>query len=972
MSVSDGDPEPEEYDSSGRKVVSFSPTHHSFRAYDKEKGREIAWHDFVFTSDSQSSVSRANQTLIHLQTLNEPTLVRFVKHWFDYEQKILTIITEATSSGSIQDFIGIVKIGGVGLGKGATVGFGVSSILKKDLNADSSDVAVYAAPEAMGGRVSAKSDVYSFGMCMLKLQTGVRPYAECETVEQLNQRRAMHLFPESLSAVDDDLIRTTITQCIAFDPDARPSALDLLSCPLFRAEDHSQEDHDDSLNERMTSFSQPSSPTPPHITQNASFPALTALRETSLLRKIRLRRSSRAKQAPSHSQTQSDPNIRQSGRHTKAPTSKSGMAHTVDSDDQSASSLRKEPNTSPSTTHQSSLVPCTSSALIDVACSLTINDSLQTVTFSYNPHLDSVCQIVQELQTEFCLPDAQTEEIRNVLTIAINDKLAQSGHVCQGVHADQSLLTNRAHQAQHNDAGILPSPTLTSAFDAAGCGQQCKHRPHRKSFSDFRSLYSSLGHSNRSPIRIQLDQQHPQVTVNCHPLHSSAARSRYQSEGHHISPSKRLNKSMLLSPIPTRKRSKLPKHHLFYSVSDTDQPCVDCVSFHALPSPYPVHVPLRVSPNYFKTTSPNPDPSHTNSERSFSLRTSSRNKKPKQKSVSVQTDPSPADPTDESSCLLAPFIGTASAMMKQSIRDFVKVLLSANPTDIPELVSQVAHHAGDCYLNMLHGVLSCTASSIDNDETRSTGQLSKQERLSLVQHCEMEISRQMRQTFDKLESTLMGTVNTITRHKRPGEREDAQSEPVERKSTSKYPPATPQPNRRPTTSPNQHLPKNTSALKSSTSSTSQPACHNTTHLQGSSQAILHPQLPLPRHSPSSASSPPSSPNSVTISTPHSLTSSHSFFNDDNEFVKSLLHSFDSQHSVSSKSHHFDGTTHTLPIPTAPHLHKITAQPSFLQVPSPSFYSIGSDFFTVPSTQGGHDSTGQIPVNPNQQFQQQFH
>lgn len=100
----------------------------------------------------------------------------------------------------------------------------------------------YLAPEVFYGIMNPKSDIYSFGMTLLEMCTQSRPYSECSSSAQVLSRIKQKVFPESLSRIEDQQLKSIIELCLQSLED-RPSSEDLLNNPFFSEDSPSKNNH---------------------------------------------------------------------------------------------------------------------------------------------------------------------------------------------------------------------------------------------------------------------------------------------------------------------------------------------------------------------------------------------------------------------------------------------------------------------------------------------------------------------------------------------------------------------------------------------------------------------------------------------------------------------------------------------------------------------------------------------------------
>jgi hypothetical protein len=85
----------------------------------------------------------------------------------------------------------------------------------------------YMAAELLEGRITTNADVYAFGMTLLHILTQERPYSECGSLEEIEERVVAGTLPEALDRLPSGAFRDTILDCLQ-PLETRPSSSDLL------------------------------------------------------------------------------------------------------------------------------------------------------------------------------------------------------------------------------------------------------------------------------------------------------------------------------------------------------------------------------------------------------------------------------------------------------------------------------------------------------------------------------------------------------------------------------------------------------------------------------------------------------------------------------------------------------------------------------------------------------------------------
>ncbi|KAJ4980995.1 hypothetical protein NE237_031832 [Protea cynaroides] len=244
-----------------------------YRAFDQEKGIEVAWCQVRLSSFSEdpSVIDRLFSEVKLLRTLKNVNIVKLFNVWTDAEKSTLNIITEVCTSGNLREYrkkhphvsvkalkkwsrqilkgleyfhthepcvihrdlncsnifingnIGQVKIGDLGL---------AAMVEKNRLAHSVLGTPEFMAPELYEEEYTEMVDIYSFGMCVLELVTLEIPYCECDSVVKIYKKVTSGVRPQAMNKVKDPEVKAFIEKCLA-KPRARPSASELLQDPFF-------------------------------------------------------------------------------------------------------------------------------------------------------------------------------------------------------------------------------------------------------------------------------------------------------------------------------------------------------------------------------------------------------------------------------------------------------------------------------------------------------------------------------------------------------------------------------------------------------------------------------------------------------------------------------------------------------------------------------------------------------------------
>ncbi|KAH0723792.1 hypothetical protein KY289_006836 [Solanum tuberosum] len=246
--------------------------------YDRVEQIEIAWNQIV-VDEALENPEKLFAEGILLKSLNHERVMKCFCYWFDSKSKILNMITELFSSGSLKKYLANADANGVGVGAdlvsiknwGRQILEGLSflhcqnpKIIHRDIKCDNvfvdSDgkeitlgdfgLAIrviegkfvkeketkgtpeFMAPECYDGEYNELVDIYSFGMCLLEMVTGEYPYMECSNGIQIFKKVYTGVMPASLGKVKDSRLKDIIEKCM-LPMSVRPSAEELLKDPFF-------------------------------------------------------------------------------------------------------------------------------------------------------------------------------------------------------------------------------------------------------------------------------------------------------------------------------------------------------------------------------------------------------------------------------------------------------------------------------------------------------------------------------------------------------------------------------------------------------------------------------------------------------------------------------------------------------------------------------------------------------------------
>lgn len=250
---------------------SFKTVH---RGLEIDTGVHVAWCELQDKRWSKTDRKRFKEEAEMLKELQHPNILRFFDYWEEegpHRQKIIVLITELMTSGTLKTYLGrfkklnlkvlknwcrqilkglqylhtrtppiihrdlkcdnifitgttgSVKIGDMGLATLKSNSFAKSVIGTPE----------FMAPEMYEEHYDEAVDVYAFGMCMLEMASSEYPYKECHNPGQIYRKVTTGVHPEALDKVRDPEIREIIEGCIQTKKEDRLTVKDLLAHDFF-------------------------------------------------------------------------------------------------------------------------------------------------------------------------------------------------------------------------------------------------------------------------------------------------------------------------------------------------------------------------------------------------------------------------------------------------------------------------------------------------------------------------------------------------------------------------------------------------------------------------------------------------------------------------------------------------------------------------------------------------------------------
>lgn len=256
-----------------------------FKAFDSREGIEVAWNKVSLCSASDTHITTMRKRLfseIHvLKRLQHKNIMTFHDSWIDQKTNALNFITELFTDGSLKRFrskhrhleLQVLKKWAWQILQGLVYLHGHDPpIIHRDLKCDnifingvSGDLKIgdlglatlwtslaplsvigtpeFMAPELYNENYDEKVDVYAFGMLLLELVSMDYPYCECTNPASIYKRVSQGVYPASFQKIKNHELKEFIELCIAYEPEKRPEARQLLKHQFFSSLKKSMEPH---------------------------------------------------------------------------------------------------------------------------------------------------------------------------------------------------------------------------------------------------------------------------------------------------------------------------------------------------------------------------------------------------------------------------------------------------------------------------------------------------------------------------------------------------------------------------------------------------------------------------------------------------------------------------------------------------------------------------------------------------------
>ncbi|OHT01689.1 CAMK family protein kinase [Tritrichomonas foetus] len=257
------------------EFISISPRIIRYKAYDRETGLEVTWHEISFKNTTNELKNMMISTVERVQRIHLKSMNAIVDYWMNEKTSKLYYITESLSSKSVYQNViqadfdiklqvvakwfypviqtlnylhtlnpplmhnrinpnlifvkpasSSIKIISPSLRSrkfGTSTNFKLSSSLRLRPSTP---------PEFLYNDEGTYSDIWAFGLAILFAITKKEPYNECKTPESLMRKLIDFQPPDSLKLVKDHYAYDLISSCLS-KPDKRPTATELLHHPFF-------------------------------------------------------------------------------------------------------------------------------------------------------------------------------------------------------------------------------------------------------------------------------------------------------------------------------------------------------------------------------------------------------------------------------------------------------------------------------------------------------------------------------------------------------------------------------------------------------------------------------------------------------------------------------------------------------------------------------------------------------------------
>lgn len=250
-------------------IISFYPHLILYKAYDRQTGLEVTWHELLFDYLTEEEIKSIIQKADRIKQLHFQTINSIIYYWIPESKNKLYYITKSLSKSTIYSNIlnsnieikpqviarwfypilqslkylhslnpplihGKVHPENIFV-KPSSGSVKICSPSLKVVNEDTRKrITLHPTipPECFINAENTFSDIYSFGMSILYTITRREPYEECQSPIELFHKISNYIPPNSLSLVTDRNLHDLIEKCLA-PPMQRPTASELLYHKFF-------------------------------------------------------------------------------------------------------------------------------------------------------------------------------------------------------------------------------------------------------------------------------------------------------------------------------------------------------------------------------------------------------------------------------------------------------------------------------------------------------------------------------------------------------------------------------------------------------------------------------------------------------------------------------------------------------------------------------------------------------------------
>lgn len=251
-------------------ILHFSDSSILYKAYDRQSGSEVTWHELMISSFTEKQKSDLIDKANRLKTLRCPIINSFIHFWINSDSTKLCYITESVWTNSIYKNISenfgeirskviarwfmpvleainylhsqnppiihnkiILSSMFIKPSTGAVKIIPPVLFTSRSINSSNMfKLRPTTPPDFLFKKEGPYSDIWSFGLALLFVFTKIEPYAECKSPMELVKKLSIYEPPESIKLVTDKLASSLISSCLK-PPQERPTASQLFKHPFF-------------------------------------------------------------------------------------------------------------------------------------------------------------------------------------------------------------------------------------------------------------------------------------------------------------------------------------------------------------------------------------------------------------------------------------------------------------------------------------------------------------------------------------------------------------------------------------------------------------------------------------------------------------------------------------------------------------------------------------------------------------------